>query len=341
LEVLLEPEDVKVGPGDFVVWKSPSLSGLSERLANYDAIYFVTRRLIGAGPLDQESLNTFLSWLQGGKRLHIFLAETPEKKPSSSATLSAYRFLHPYVASGQLVLYTIADAQKERWNQLPRIFTGAVPGNPMFREPFPVSPLLEGLITAPMESGVCDDTWSTRLGVLGESATRCAADTLKEGESMQMWELAAGQPRDISQIFRDIAGRHVSKLIIRDPFCGVKKQRGKLQQFIAALKAIPLSLDKIEVHCREQHPREENREFIHDIERHVDNVLKAAGLEKRGVFVQEFRQAARKFHDREIDIETIDSHGCSTLHRYFLTGGVDYLVDMDSQTRVFYYQRTL
>ena len=45
---------------------------------------------------------------------------------------------------------------------------------------------------------------------------------------------------------------------------------------------------------------------------------------------------SRAFHDRELTFETADAAGCDATHRYFLTGGVDYLLDERSDTKVFH-----
>lgn len=35
-------------------------------------------------------------------------------------------------------------------------------------------------------------------------------------------------------------------------------------------------------------------------------------------------------------VKVVDMSGCSSTHRYFLTGGIDYLLDTRSDTRVFH-----
>jgi hypothetical protein len=43
----------------------------------------------------------------------------------------------------------------------------------------------------------------------------------------------------------------------------------------------------------------------------------------------------KAFHDREVDITTVSADGCEQLHRYFLTGGIAYLMDERAETRIF------
>ena len=45
---------------------------------------------------------------------------------------------------------------------------------------------------------------------------------------------------------------------------------------------------------------------------------------------------SKTFHDRQIDVMTVSSDGCDELHRYFLTGGIDYLMDKGAETKVFH-----
>ena len=56
---------------------------------------------------------------------------------------------------------------------------------------------------------------------------------------------------------------------------------------------------------------------------------------KRQVQVSPIKGSARTFHDREIDVLTVSKDGCDVLHRYFLTGGIDYLMDLRTATKVF------
>jgi hypothetical protein len=51
--------------------------------------------------------------------------------------------------------------------------------------------------------------------------------------------------------------------------------------------------------------------------------------------VRPIKGTARTFHDREIDVLAVSRDGCDVLHRYFLTGGIDYLMDKRSATKVF------
>ena len=77
-------------------------------------------------------------------------------------------------------------------------------------------------------------------------------------------------------------------------------------------------------------------EFYADIERHVDDIITSVGIENRDVTVAPLKGGGRTFHDREVDITTVSADGCETTHRFFLTGGVDYLMNDRTETRVFY-----
>jgi hypothetical protein len=89
------------------------------------------------------------------------------------------------------------------------------------------------------------------------------------------------------------------------------------------------------IHCRETRDKDGYVEFYLDVERHVDDLVKSIGFENRDVQVSPLKGTARTFHDREIDVLTVSNHGCDVLHRYFLTGGIDYLMDKRTATKVF------
>ena len=337
VDALLDPSKVQSGPGSYVPWAAPSLAGLSERLANHDQIHLVARNLVETGTDHYEdSLNLLLKWLQAGKTVHLHLANKLEEKPRARIPLTVYRHLNPYALDGHLHLYQIADGLD--WGQLPRVFAGTNAGLPVIRQHFAVQPLLENLIAAPADTGIVDTELGQALNQLIETAIPCAKDVLREGERMGMWELHAGAARDLKAIFVPVEGAFVKDLVLRDPYCGAKPNRGKLQQFLARLKAMADTIQHVEVRCKEYRDKDGDVEFYLDVERHVDTLITTLGIESRDVKVAPLKGSARTFHDRELDITTVSEDGCESTHRFFLTGGVDFLMDERAETKVFYVQ---
>lgn len=87
--------------------------------------------------------------------------------------------------------------------------------------------------------------------------------------------------------------------------------------------------------CKETKDKDGDTEFYLDVKHRVDDLIKSLGLENRDVVVLQLKEG-RGFHDRELDIEEVTKDGCNITHRYFLTGGVDYLMDSRAETRIFY-----
>jgi len=152
---------------------------------------------------------------------------------------------------------------------------------------------------------------------------------------MAMWELQAGEDRDLPTIFRSVAGAYVKELVIRDPYCGAANHRLKLKSFLEALTTILGTVDRLAIHCRETRDKDGHVEFYLDVERHVDDLVRSIGFENRDVQVKQIKGGTRTFHDREIDVLTVSNDGCDLLHRFFLTGGIDYLMDKRTATKVF------
>jgi len=339
MDTLLNPDQLPSGPGSYVRWIAPSLAGLSERLANHEQIHLVARNLVDIGTENYEnSLNLLLKWLQAGKTIHLHLANKLDERPKSQIPLTVYRHLNPYVQEGRLCLYQIGAANSLDWNQLPRVFAGTSVGLPVIRQHFAVQPLLENLIAAPADIGIVDDDLGEALNTLIESAIPYAKDALSEGERMKLWELQAATARDLATIFAPVAGAYVKRLVVRDPYCGAKPNRGKLLQFLSSLKGIVGRVEHLSVYCKEYKDKDGDVEFYLDVERHVDNIISSIGIENRDVEVAPLKGRGRTFHDREVDITTVSEDGCDTIHRYFLTGGIDYLMDERTETRVFYVQ---
>jgi hypothetical protein len=231
LDSLLAPDARPAGPGHYVRWPAPSLAGLSERLATFPNLHLIGRSFVEATGYAEESLNLFVDWLQAGKTIHIYLVNELESHPTAHAILSVYRRLHPYALEGKLRAYRIPASKSGDWSLLPRVFAETTIGLPVVRQHFPVQPLLECLISAPADTGIVDEDLSRELASLVGQATPYAADAMAEGDRMAMWELQAGEDRDLPTIFRSVAGAYVKELVIRDPYCGAANHRFKLKVF--------------------------------------------------------------------------------------------------------------
>lgn len=185
-----------------------------------------------------------------------------------------------------------------------------------------------------------EETWAKDMLRLLSSTTAMPTDCLQEGARLELFEFNEGTPRKVSEVFSVVTGRHVSKVVIRDPYCGLKTQRGKLKRFLTELLKLPKAVDNVEVHCREPHSNDRNYEHRLQVTAAVEDLLSECGVHGYSVVVQDSRGPVRAFHDREIEFEVVENDGTSLVYRFFLTGGIDYLMDDRSQTRVFRYQTT-
>ena len=96
------------------------------------------------------------------------------------------------------------------------------------------------------------------------------------------------------------------------------------------------TIDRFEIICKESKDREGDIEHYLDVEMRIDNLLRDKGFLNRDVKVVPHKGSAKNFHDRQIDVVTVRADGCDELHRFFLTGGIDYLMDDSAATKVFH-----
>ncbi len=324
------------GPGSYVRWKSPSLGGLAERLENFQTINFVARSLVDVNGFSEEAVGQVIAWLQSGKSLNVYLSNKLDEKPRAHAPLTVYRRLHPYVTEGRLKISALPAPLAKEWESLPRVFVGTSIGSPIVRQHFAVQSLLERIISAPADIGVVDPVVGELLSKVVSGAISYDNQCLQEGERMQMWEISRGSDRHLGKIFAAIQLAHVKKIEIRDPYCGTVTSAGKLKSFLAYMHSAANTVDELYVRCRENKDKDGYVEFYLDVERRVNDLLEPLGFLKRNVEVVPLKGGGKPFHDREVDITTISAEGCEELHRYFLTGGVDFLMDDRNETRVFY-----
>jgi hypothetical protein len=336
LASLLEPVSDNQGPGQYVRWQSPSLAGLSERLANHDELHFVARMLVDTVAPNEDCLNQLVTWLQAGKRLHVFLSTKLEDKPKSKAALMVYRRLHPYLMEGLLKLYALPQDAALDWTNLPRVFTSAAQGGMTVRQPFALEPLVQSIISAPAEIGVVDLPLQGMLQKMISTSKPYDQSALQEGNKLAIHELGAGEPRSLVEIFKPVAGATVKQLTLYDPYCGAQVNQKRLEEFIKTFRALVGPIERFDIVCKETRDRENYVEHYLDVEMRVDKLLKDKGFPNHDVKVVPLKGSPRHFHDRQIDVLTVGADGCDELHRFFLTGGIDYLMDENASTKVFY-----
>src|SRR5690606_35199421 len=113
----------------------------------------------------------------------------------------------------------------------------------------------------------------------------------------------------------------------------------RLKQLMTFLKSHVAEMDHADVYCSEVKERQlDGTDYVAnrlEVAHQVERVLDEAGIPKGEAFVKELG-CNRTFPDRELTFDVVGKSGCGATHRYFLTGGIDYLLDVRSDTRVFH-----
>ena len=336
------------GPGGYVLWAEPSLAGLSTDLQHYDRINLVARGLYDiqsqlADHPDEEiarlpSQTQLITWLNGGKSVALYLVNRPESTPRDAGSLQLYRELHPWVSNGQLKVFIFEEPQSVGWDELPRVFVGSELNSPLYRPLSPAPTILESIISRPCEKGRVDEATQTVLFSLINKADPCGEDIFREGDGMTMVHLASGRDllQGLNQVFENLSDTFVEGIEIRDPWCGVKENDKRLEGFLRYLKnKAPLNTEiKVRIRCRTYRDRDGHVEYHGAIKQRLEKIVSDLGYVKGEAEVLP-SSASRSFHDREMDIWVIDGAGARVLHRYFMTGGVDFIMDKDRETRIF------
>lgn len=334
---LLDPVRSSFGCENYVRWMSPSVAGLNERVANFSELHIVTRNLVSADSINEACLNQLISWLQFGKKINLYLANIPEPKPKSTAPLTVYRRLHPYALEGKLKLFSIPEDFNMDIDSVPNIFTSKDVGGLIFKMYYPPQALMDSLISTPMDVGTVDTQTASVLISFMESSNYLGTKVFQESEQMRMWELHKGVPRDFDDIFSIAKSAHIKELVIRDPYCGAFNNQRKLITFLEFFKKQAEKIDLLRIRCKEIPDRQGNIEFSTDVEMRLSKLVDDVGYGDKEIFVSPHKGAGGKsFHDRELDIVVYSDDGCEITHRFFLTGGIDYLIDQFSETRIFY-----
>jgi hypothetical protein len=336
---LLDGRSIGVGPGSYVPWTKPSLAGVSERFAPYAEVTAIGASLAGAAGYSEGDLNQLLDWLQAGKQVRLYVANALEPHPKDYQALMLYRHLYPWLQAGKLHIFHLPQLDGRAAGQVPRLFATLDDGAPLVRQVFPVQGLLDGLVGTPAELGAADADVREMVSEQLASAVEYSPEHFAEGSSMAMWEFPVGAPRPLADVFAVLKGLHVKRLDIRDPYCGTPVNRGRLKQLLQFLVGHVSALERVDVYCSEVKSKErDGSEYVEhrfDVARNVEGIIDELGIARGEAVVKELGRN-RTFHDRELTFDTVDASGCDATHRYFLTGGVDYLLDERSDTKVFH-----
>ena len=329
----------RTGPGGYVPWPKPSLGGLAEKFGTYPSISVIASSLSSPEEFSDANLNLVLTWLQEGKQVRLYVANKLDSQPKEYALLMLYRHLYPWVVAKKLTVFHLEKLAGKLASEVPRLFSSLDIGAILVRQLFPVQAAFNGLINAPAELGVVDNDVRDQMNSLLSSATEYPADLFAEGSNMDMWELESGDRRDLNEIFKAITGQHVKKLIIKDPYCGASNNRRRVQEFVHFIVKHVSKVDLVQIHCSETRDKNNEVEHRYDIARKLEVIVEDEGIALVEAHVRELGRN-RGTHDREISIETVDDNGCDYVHRYFLSGGLDYLLDSRSATNVFHLYST-
>lgn len=338
LRALMDGKSTVSGPGNYVPWPKPSLAGLSERFAPFSTVYIIGVSLAGATSYSESELGQLMTWLQAGKDVRLYVMNKLDRQPVNYQILMLYRYLYPWLHTGKLRIYAMPEVEARVAAQLPRFFSSVEDGSLLVRQVFPVQALLDGLIATPAELGIVDAEIREVLHGVLDMSVQYSVEHFAEGQKMGMWEFPVGATRPLADLFAAVSG-HVKRLSIRDPYCGTVQNRPRLKQMLEFFKGHVDALECVDVYCSEVKQRERDGsdyvEHRFDVARNVEKVIEETGIGRGEAFVKELGRN-RTFHDRELTFETIDPAGCNVTHRYFLTGGIDYLLDERSDTKVFH-----
>lgn len=337
LQALMDGESTISGPGSYVPWPNPSLAGLTERFAPFSTLSIIAASL-GSAAYRESELNQLLAWLQAGKDVHLYVVNKLDPQPADYRVLMLYRHLYPWLHTGKLTIHGLAEVDASIAAQLPRFFSSAEIGGLLVRQAFPVQALLDGLITTPAELGTVDEGARAMLQQVLDTSSQYTPEHFAEGAKMEMWEFPVGARRSLPDVFAAVSG-HVKRFTIRDPYCGTVQNRHRLKQILAFINERVSTIERVEVYCSEVKQRERDGsdyvEHRFDVARNIEKLIEELGIARGEAYVKELGRN-RTFHDRELKFETVDDAGCSVTHRYFLTGGIDYLLDERSDTKVFH-----
>ncbi len=337
LEKLLGRKEKSPVPGA-EPWATATLEGLRRRLESFPEIHLVGQTLLTG---DTEPDGVAMVWLKShldAKRTvfcHLRQHKPYQPKTASPSERACWNHLRPYIQDGRLLL-TKLEAEP---STLPRIFAAPSPKAPAFYSGYGQGAILDEPLPQPAYIANITPEEAARLAALVQAAHR-HPPTMADEAAPVVHLLAANKPRELARIFSGLDKAHVEQLVVEDPYCGLRPHRSKLFQLVKNIMTRLTALEKLLVICREPHFNDPHWETRTSMQSELLNGLKIAGCpeETLSIRVLDFREG-KKLHDRSLKATVITADGSSQTLIYDLSGGIDYLMDITRETKVYEYSR--
>jgi ATP-dependent helicase YprA (DUF1998 family) len=334
-ELLVEGDSDPYEVNGAIRWHNPNLQGLSDRLSGCDHLRIIGKRLDVLSGGSEQVRQWLIDWMNSGKKLSIYLTEPLQISGDRNTPYmrQTIRYFYPFIKD-QILSISFNQSSVV----LPRIFTELNVGAISWVSPKGAPAILDNLLVAPIYYKPLNDEtlFSLKDFILGSTAY--PDSKFQEGQPIELWELASGEKRNFDMIFIAVKGSYIQEIIIKDPFCGSPDwQRNNLVRFVEIIASMAKEVEKIIIHCRELHYRDENYESSYLIKEGLEAALKPL-IPLVTIEIHSFKDK-KNFHDRSVDLNIIDTDGASVLHKYDLSGGIDKLMDVKSETKVYRYER--
>jgi hypothetical protein len=315
---------------------------LARQIKKAKEVHLVGQSLFGGQEEDEKITRQWvIDLLNSGCTVffHIRESQSFDPKKLTMENRKSLSFLTPYLTNGQLILTKLpkGDYGAEETKFL-RMFTRPIEDTIVWFSDYQVPPLLEIILPQPAHQFVANKEWAIILSTLVNAAEPISANILKESEGLKRWELHPGMKRDLEQYFAPILDSYVEELIVRDPYCGCgRENRESTRKFLETISRMTKIIKATTILCKELNYRNLRYESQRELkEKNLSN-LKEIPLGALEVKVLPFKEA-KEMHDRYIIFRTIDTNGKSSRHIYDLSGGIDNLLKVDTETKIYYYE---
>ena len=155
---------------------------------------------------------------------------------------------------------------------------------------------------------------------------------LDKDNKVTIYSFKPRQDRDYQDMFSPFHGKKVNRLVIRDYYCGASEEnRNRLSDFLAIFNGHIQSIDEIKIICGF---RKDFKMSKKDLETKLKKI--ASKFAKSSTLQISGKEYQRKdFHDRYLQVLCDEGGLDSSTYTFDLSGGIDYLVDKDCETKVF------
>ncbi|MCB9481000.1 MAG: DEAD/DEAH box helicase [Desulfobacteraceae bacterium] len=323
-----------------ILMDNPSLSKAEENFKGYENIHFFSRSLLSGNISsidDETNKNWLISLLNHGHKIHFHLESEIDKNNLDSSKRLVLSYFRPYIEEKKLTINTMPE---KSLGQVPFIYaqnnSKNKGGYSIFQESHTPFVMNVKSLSAAYELKGNDEVEQFIQKTIKNSKPVKSENIFGSENNSKRWDLKAGEKIPYDEFFENIDKFSEIKIKILDPYCGAGgRQINSLSEFLKTAQKYFKYISELHIKFKEANYNAPNFMGADSSKKLIENSIKnETGIEPKVSYVR--FEDARNFHDRVMYINESRTDGIEIEHIFDMSGGIDKLLDKNTDS-VFVY----